>query len=136
LSYLECWKHEPNERPNMQEVVSTLYNFLSVDSFQEDNVTKWIKNALKTDVVKFIPSDELRKLQKVYQGGFRSIMRATWTKINCYVVCKKLTNTAVIKNDVLDTFIRELQIHLKFNYSERIIHCLGISQGKLLIILF
>ena len=24
LFYLECWKYEPDERPNMQDVVSTL----------------------------------------------------------------------------------------------------------------
>ena len=28
---LECWKYEPRERPNMQKVVSTLKNIISLE---------------------------------------------------------------------------------------------------------
>src|ERR1044072_476169 len=29
--YLECWKYEPNERPNVQKVVSTLKAIISLE---------------------------------------------------------------------------------------------------------
>ncbi|GBC26195.2 kinase-like domain-containing protein [Rhizophagus irregularis DAOM 181602=DAOM 197198] len=91
------------------------------------NATKWIKNALKYKQVKFIPYNDLESAEFVNEGGFGIITKAIWTKIHDYVICKKLTNTINIKHDILDAFIHELKMHLQLGYSDRIIHCLGIS---------
>jgi hypothetical protein len=103
---------------------------------QNNNATEWIKNALENTTINYISSNELIKPESIGKGGFGCIMKAFWTKINNYVVYKKLTNTAAVKNDVLDAFIHELQIHLHLDYSDRIVRCLGISQGNLIIKIF
>ncbi|CAG8592298.1 6468_t:CDS:2 [Funneliformis mosseae] len=101
---------------------------------QEDihkyNATKWIENALKVGKVNSISFKELKKPKSLNTGNFGCIMKAIWTKTNNYVVYKKLTNTEAIRGDVLEAFIHELQIHLRLDYSERIVRCLGISQGN------
>ena len=56
-------------------------------------------------------------------------MKAFWLKTNSCVVYKRLTNTTAVKHNVLDAFIHELQIHLHLDYSDRIVRCLGVSQG-------
>ncbi|CAB5200605.1 unnamed protein product [Rhizophagus irregularis] len=142
FTYLECWEYEPNERPTIQRVVSTL-NFLLSDNFQDDdrylsdddddlidNAAKWIKNTLENGVVRYIPFGNLLKPEPLSKGGFGSVMRATWSKTKDYVACKKLTGTTS-KHNLLDAFIHELQIHLRFNDNDRIIRCLGISEGNL-----
>src|SRR2546429_520828 len=95
------------------------------------NATEWIVNALKYEKIKFIPCNELINTEPLYKGGFGHIMKATWIKTNNYVVYKRLTNTAAIKNDILNAFIHELKIHLHLScYGDRIVRCLGISQGN------
>ncbi|CAB4393302.1 unnamed protein product [Rhizophagus irregularis] len=91
------------------------------------NSTEWIKNALKYERVKFIPHVELDNAILLHAGGFGQITKAVWSKINNYVICKKLTNTIDIENDLLDTFVHELKMRLHLNYSDRFIHCFGIS---------
>ena len=82
--------------------------------------------------VKVIPFDDLIDLKPLDKGGFGSILKATWSKTNDYIICKKLTNTSIFKcdNDKLRAFIYELKIHLHLNQSNRIIRFLGISQGN------
>jgi serine/threonine protein kinase len=92
-----------------------------------------IKNSLKYDKVNFIPYNELESVKHLNEGGFGHIMKAIWTKTNSYVICKKLTKTTNIKHDLLDAFIHELKIHLRLDYSDRIVRCLGISYGNLFI---
>ncbi|CAB4373533.1 unnamed protein product [Rhizophagus irregularis] len=91
------------------------------------SANKWIENALKYEKVKFISYKELKNTERLYAGGFGTISKAIWTKTNNYVICKKLTNTTYIKNDLLDAFIHELKMHMHLNYSDRIIRCFGIS---------
>ncbi|CAB4426456.1 unnamed protein product [Rhizophagus irregularis] len=88
-----------------------------------------IKNALKCDSkVNFIPYNEFENVESLNKGGFGHIMRATWTKTNNYVICKKLIKTTNIKYDLLDAFIHELKIHLRLDYyNDRIIRCLGVT---------
>ncbi|CAB5366780.1 unnamed protein product [Rhizophagus irregularis] len=88
---------------------------------------KWIENALKYEKVKLISYKELKNEEPLDAGRFGIISKAIWTKTNNYVVCKKLTNTTYIKNDLLDAFIHELKMHMHLDYSERIIRCFGIS---------
>ncbi|RIA80754.1 kinase-like domain-containing protein [Glomus cerebriforme] len=91
------------------------------------NTIEWINNALKYEKIKLISYNELENATPLHTGGFGHITRAFWTKINNYVICKKLTNTTDIKHDLLDAFIHELKIHLHLDYSDRIIRCLGIG---------
>ena len=129
---LECWQDDPNSRPDIQQVVSTLQQLKSSQMLSEDNnAIKWIKDALKNKTVNSIPFNQLKNSEPINKGGFGCIMKAIWTKTNNYVVYKKLTNTAAIKHDTLNAFIHELQIHLHLDYSDRIVRCLGISQGNL-----
>jgi hypothetical protein len=126
----------------MQQVVSIL-NILKSSSdnmilkssnMKEDNRNhnaKWIEEALKNNIVNSIPYMELKNSESLDKGGFGHIMRAIWTKSNNYVVYKRLTNTKAVKHDILNAFIHELKIHLHLDYSDRIIRCLGISQGNL-----
>ncbi|CAB5199617.1 unnamed protein product [Rhizophagus irregularis] len=88
---------------------------------------KWIENALKYEKVKLISYKELKNAEPLDAGRFGIISKAIWTKTNNYVVCKKLTNTTYIKNDLLDAFTHELKMHMQLDYSERIIRCFGIS---------
>ncbi|POG65184.1 kinase-like domain-containing protein, partial [Rhizophagus irregularis DAOM 181602=DAOM 197198] len=88
---------------------------------------KWIENALKHEKVKLISYKESKNAEPLDAGSFGIISKAIWTKTNNYVVCKKLTNTTHIKNDLLDAFIHELKMHMYLDYSERIIRCFGIS---------
>ncbi|GBC20487.2 kinase-like domain-containing protein [Rhizophagus irregularis DAOM 181602=DAOM 197198] len=88
---------------------------------------KWIENALKYEKVKLISYKELKNVEPLDAGRFGIISKAIWTKTNNYVVCKKLTNTTYIKNDLLDAFTHELKMHMQLDYSERIIRCFGIS---------
>ncbi|GBC52681.2 kinase-like domain-containing protein [Rhizophagus irregularis DAOM 181602=DAOM 197198] len=91
------------------------------------SATEWIENALKYEKVKLISYEELNNVVPLHAGGFGKISKAIWAKTNNYVICKKLTNTTCIKNDLLDAFIHELKMHLHLNYSDRIIRCFGIS---------
>ncbi|POG58242.1 kinase-like domain-containing protein, partial [Rhizophagus irregularis DAOM 181602=DAOM 197198] len=91
------------------------------------SASEWIEKALKYEKVKFISYKELKKVEPLQAGGFGKISKAIWIKTNNYVICKKLTNTTYIKNDLLDAFIHELKMHLHLNYSDRIIRCFGIS---------
>ncbi|CAB5366724.1 unnamed protein product [Rhizophagus irregularis] len=119
----------------MQQIVSTLNQLRLSNNFQDNNpndnngnATEWIKNALNNKVVNFIPFNELTKSEFFKKGGFGYVMKAIWTKTGNYVVYKKVTNTNAVKYDILDAFIHELKIHLHFDYCDRIIRCLGISQ--------
>ncbi|CAB5156950.1 unnamed protein product [Rhizophagus irregularis] len=104
-----------------------LYETGIENKIKATNATEWIKNALKYRQVKFIPYNDLESSEFVNEGGFGIITKAIWTKIHDYVICKKLTNTINIKHDILNAFIHELKMHLQLGYSDRIIHCLGIS---------
>ena len=125
----------------MKQVVLIL-NQLSSSNVEYDKVQKvnqkidaikWIENALKSEKVKSISFNQLENPKPLDKGGFGDIIKATWIKTGNYVVYKKLTNTKNIKGSILDAFVHELQIHLHLDYSERIIRCLGISQGNLII---
>jgi serine/threonine protein kinase len=99
---------------------------------ESKNATEWIENALKYyKQFNFITYDELENREFVNEGGFGHITKAIWTKTNDYVICKKLTNTTNIKHGLLKAFIHELKIHLRLDYSDRIVRCLGISIGNL-----
>ncbi|GES98788.1 kinase-like domain-containing protein [Rhizophagus clarus] len=130
--YNECWKLEPDERPDMQQVVSVLTKLKSSNNFQENNpngnAIEWIKNALNNKEVKFIPFNELMSSKLLSRGGFGFIMTATWTRTGNPVVYKRLTYPNSVKVDILNAFINELKIHLQLDYSDRIIRCFGISQ--------
>ncbi|PKK79254.1 kinase-like protein [Rhizophagus irregularis] len=138
----ECWNYEPEKRPDMREVATILKQLksssddmilksLKSSNKKDDdrnNATKWIKEALVNRIVNSISYKELKNPESLDKGGFGHIMKATWTKSNNYVVYKRLTNTIAVKHDILDAFIHELKIHLRLDYSDRIIRCLGISQ--------
>ncbi|PKB92433.1 kinase-like protein, partial [Rhizophagus irregularis] len=83
--------------------------------------------AIDHEKVKLIPYNELESVESFKQGGFGQISKAIWKKLNDSVICKRLTNTTNIKHDLLNAFIHELKIHLRLDYSERIVRCLGIS---------
>ncbi len=155
---LECWENEPDKRPHIQEVVSTLRamippennsrsqeQFVQLNTMESEsnaskpmsnNAAKWIENALKNGEVNSISFDELKNPISLDRGYFGNIMKTTWTRINNYIVYKRLINTTDIKGDILDTFIHELKIHLRLDYSERIVRCLGISQDNLYLSFF
>ncbi|PKC60436.1 kinase-like protein [Rhizophagus irregularis] len=78
---------------------------------------KWIENALKYEKVKLISYKELKNAEPLDAGRFGIISKAIWTKTNNYVVCKKLTNTTYIKNDLLDAFTHELKMHMQLDYT-------------------
>ena len=126
----------------MKQVVLILKHLKSSSNLENDKVQKvnqkidaikWIENALKSEKVKSISFNQLENPEPLDKGGFGDIIKATWIKTGNYVVYKKLTNTKNIKGSILDAFVHELQIHLHLDYSERIIRCLGISQGNLII---
>ncbi len=100
------------------------------DDDQKNNASEWIENVLKSKKVNFISYNELNNSKPLITGSFGCIVRSTWTKIDNYVVYKKLINANAIKGDILNAFIHELQIHLHLDYSDRIVRCLGISQGN------
>jgi len=155
----ECWQDDPDKRPDMQQVISVLgqmklkssemllsEKLFNNDYSKEDNqindnateedgnqiinsATKWIRNAIKNGTVNSISFNDLKEHEPISKGGFGSIMKAFWLKTNSCVVYKRLTNTTAVKHNVLDAFIHELQIHLHLDYSDRIVRCLGVSQG-------
>ncbi|CAG8459460.1 545_t:CDS:2 [Funneliformis mosseae] len=55
-------------------------------------------------------------------------MKATWITTGTCIVYKKLTNIQSIKGSILDAFIHELKIHLRFDFCDRIVRCFGISK--------
>ena len=120
----------------MQKVVFTLKNLLD-SNLEEiiDNANpaiECVKNILNNKEVEFIPLDDLKHPELLGEGGFGYITKAIWTKINNYVVYNRLINTTTLKYNALNAFIHELNVHLHLNnYSDRIIRCLGISQGNL-----
>ncbi|CAB5204560.1 unnamed protein product [Rhizophagus irregularis] len=105
----ECFKEVKNENVNII------------------NAKNWIEDAIDHEKVKLIPYNELENVESFKQGGFGQISKAIWNKLNDNVICKKLTKATNIKHDLLDEFIHELKIHLRLDYSERIVRCLGIS---------
>ena len=87
---------------------------------------------MKNGAVNSIPFKELKNPKLLNEGGFGCITKAIWTRTDNYVVYKKLIKTSAIKHsNLLKAFIHELQIHLRLDYSDRIIRCYGISQGNL-----
>ncbi|RGB31472.1 kinase-like domain-containing protein [Rhizophagus diaphanus] len=137
--YNECWKLEPDERPDMQRIVSilrTLINMVELPKISviEDNeeiknetTSQLVKKFLKDNNVNIIPFNELENPVPLCEGGFGDIKKAIWR--NKYVVYKRLINTTIQYN-TLNAFIHELKIHLLLlsSYNERIIHCFGVSQ--------
>ncbi|CAB5366711.1 unnamed protein product [Rhizophagus irregularis] len=136
--YNECWKLEPDERPDMQRIVSilrTLINKFELPKISviEDNeeikndTSQFVKKFLKDNNVNIIPFDELENPVPLCEGGFGDIKKAIWR--NKYVVYKRLINTTIQYN-TLNAFIHELKIHLLLlsSYNDRIIHCFGVSQ--------
>uniref|UniRef100_U9SHU8 Protein kinase domain-containing protein n=1 Tax=Rhizophagus irregularis (strain DAOM 181602 / DAOM 197198 / MUCL 43194) TaxID=747089 RepID=U9SHU8_RHIID len=137
--YKECWNHEPNKRPDMKRIVSNLNQLLLAENSsptnsqkeKKDDATKWVENVLKNKKVDFIPLNDLKDPEPLGKGGFGYIKKAIWTRTGKYVVYKRLINTDAVKYNTLDAFIHELKIHLHLSiYSDRIVRCLGISQGN------
>ncbi|CAG8557370.1 2297_t:CDS:2 [Funneliformis mosseae] len=64
----------------------------------KNNASKWIENALKSEKVKFIPFNQLINSKQLTNGGFGSIMKATWIKTGNCIIYKKLTNIQSIKD--------------------------------------
>lgn len=109
----------------MQKVVSTLKTLLENNKVIKDDATEWVKRIIESKRVEFIPFNDLKNSKLLGKGGFGSITKADWTKKGNCVVYKKLINRAVLKNEL------EIYLHLS-NYSDRIIRCLGVSQGNLI----
>ncbi|PKC74021.1 kinase-like protein [Rhizophagus irregularis] len=153
--YIECWKHEPDERPDMRKIISTLETFLNEfvlpeiindkdnEGIKDDAVellnqfislkisdNEVIKNSLKNKEAIFIPFNNLEDPSPLGKGGYGSITRAVWTKTKNFVVYKRFINHD--KYNAFDIFIHELKINLCLPYytSDRIIRCLGISQDN------
>jgi hypothetical protein len=122
----------------MKQIVSNLKRLLVENSSssnsqkeKKDDATKWVEDFLKREVVNFIPLNDLKDPKPLDKGGFGYVNKAIWTKTGNYIVYKRLINTDAIKYNTLDAFIHELKIHWRLsNCSDRIISCLGISQGN------
>ncbi|CAG8508376.1 1127_t:CDS:2 [Acaulospora morrowiae] len=92
-----------------------------------DDAREWLTNAIKNGHVKFIPYAHLKVDVPSFESGhFGSITKATWKGED--VVFKRLRNTTEIKGNSLKAFIHELKIHMRMEYRDRIVRCLGISQ--------
>ncbi|GBC52738.2 kinase-like domain-containing protein [Rhizophagus irregularis DAOM 181602=DAOM 197198] len=117
-----CYENGKGKEKNLEK---SIYWFKKAEG--NLNATEWIENALKYEKVKFISYKELKEVVPLQAGGFGKISKAIWTKTNNFVICKKLTNTTHIKNDLLDAFKHELKMHLHLNYGDRIIQLFGIS---------
>lgn len=122
----------------MKKVVSILQSLLtetlsvsnSQDELKED-ATKFVKDILKNEKVAFISFDDLMYPVSLGEGGFGCTMKAIWKRTGKYVVYKRLINASAIKYNKYEAFIHELKINLHLPYySDRIIHCLGISISK------
>lgn len=105
---------------------ATIEQFISPEISDNEG----LKNILKNNEAIFIPFNNLEDSSPLGKGGFGSITRAVWTKTKCFVAYKRFINHD--KYNAFDVFIHELKINLRLpNYtSDRIIRCLGISQGN------
>ncbi|CAG8480839.1 15233_t:CDS:2 [Funneliformis mosseae] len=128
--YKKCWDQEPEQRPTITEILEEFsrMSFINKPIKMNINMIELINNKLNNKV-KIIHFNELIELKPLDEGAFGSIIKATWSKTNNYIVCKKL-KTQMFKRDdeILSAFIYELKIHLHLNHSNRIIRFLGISQ--------
>src|ERR1044071_2386260 len=108
----------------MQQVVSILGQLSSIISLNE-LFTDY--PSLKNKKVNFIPFNEFKNSRLLARGSFGKIQKAIWTKRDNHIVYKRLIKSATVKrNDILDAFIHELQIHLHLDYYDgRIVRCLG-----------
>ena len=70
---LECWKYEPEERPNIQKVVSTLKTMISLK--QNDMITLQNQKFLQSDIINSINNSSSAIIritdwnQKVVENG-------------------------------------------------------------------
>ncbi|CAG8435663.1 8677_t:CDS:2 [Funneliformis mosseae] len=82
-------------------------NFIEEPVKMSINIIELINKSLKNKV-KIIPLDDLINSKPLEEGGFGSILKATWIKTNDDIVYKKLTNTKVFRciSQVRETTIK------------------------------
>jgi hypothetical protein len=143
---LDCWKLEPDERPNVQEVVSALKAIKSlgqcntkikphskVHNLEPSELINFIKCKR---LVKFINMDELSTMINIDEGHFGTISKTIWKKTNDFVICKRIKNIQSIDHKQNEAFLHELDMHRRLDFCSRIIRILGISFGKFILKFF
>ncbi|CAG8480168.1 745_t:CDS:2, partial [Funneliformis mosseae] len=108
--YKKCWDQEPEKRPTITEILEEFskMSFINKPIKINSNMFELINNKLNNKV-KVINYDELIDLEPLDEGGFGSIIKATWSKTNNYAVCKRLTDTSIFKcdDDKLGVLVKE-----------------------------
>ncbi|GBC49576.2 kinase-like domain-containing protein [Rhizophagus irregularis DAOM 181602=DAOM 197198] len=117
-------KQNPDYRPTFAKLLIGLQDiFNNYISIRKDLL--WIKSAIKEKAIKYIEWNELTDLSKVGSGHFGSVSKARWSKINDFIVIKKLNNSNDIQEDA---FQHEIQMQNRVHACENIIRFIGITQ--------
>ncbi|CAG8445248.1 7376_t:CDS:2 [Acaulospora colombiana] len=136
-----CWCYDPKFRPEISE--DKIVDQEVQDNYQgkkdkmprrqptitgDEDASEWLTNAVEKGHVKFISYEHLKVDNNlpIESGYFGSITKAVWK--GEHVVLKRLRNIAEIRGNTLKAFTHELKIHMRMEYRDRIVRCLGISQ--------
>ncbi|CAG8599401.1 13266_t:CDS:2, partial [Funneliformis mosseae] len=88
--YKKCWDQEPEQRPTITEILEEFLRMKFVNKPIKSNNLFGLFNNKLNNKVKVIHFNELIDLKPLDEGAFGSIIKATWSKKNNYIVCKKL----------------------------------------------
>ncbi|POG73474.1 kinase-like domain-containing protein, partial [Rhizophagus irregularis DAOM 181602=DAOM 197198] len=85
--YKRCWKSEPDERPNIQDVVSTLRTIP-----KENEWINWIEETIANKHIKYYEYKYFSEIQEIGIGGFAKVYRARWKMTGKYFALKTFYN--------------------------------------------
>jgi serine/threonine protein kinase len=89
----------------------------------------WINNAIKEKLIAYIYWGELSNLSRAGSGRFGSVSKAHWSRMNDYVVLKKLIISSDIKGDEMNALKHEIQMQHRAHTCENVIRFFGITKG-------
>lgn len=100
-----CWKSEPDERPNIQDVVSTLRTIP-----KENEWINWIEETIANKHIKYYEYKYFSEIQEIGIGGFAKVYRARWKMTGKYFALKTFYNFEKISvkeivNEVITRYI-------------------------------
>ncbi|EXX76365.1 Rad53p [Rhizophagus irregularis DAOM 197198w] len=121
--YKRCWKSEPDERPNIQDVVSTLRTIP-----KENEWINWIEETIANKHIKYYEYKYFSEIQEIGIGGFAKVYRARWKMTGKYFALKTFYNFEKIS---VKEIVNEIEIHREVDYHDNIIRFYGITKPEL-----
>jgi hypothetical protein len=116
---------------NLNSKFTHRFNTQPIDDL-EAKAKLWVEDMIKKKAINLIEWSEFEPdtVKEIGKGNFGSIIKAYWTNIHNYVVCKKLANSSDIQYKAWEALKHELHMQSRAHNCENIIRILGVSKSK------